>query len=233
MISVINHLILKFMRWFFNHLYHGCASSYDFVSSLVSFGRWQEWVKTAIAQMKGNHVLELGFGPGHLLQALAEEGYCVFGVDESRQMCRIAQRRVKKLAASEGGIQIMRGRAEALPFADGSMDCIVATFPSEYILHPDTLTGCKRVLAAEGRVVILAGVAIGGKSWYKRLLRRIYLVTHQSVQDISPRMAWLKPLETAGFKTGVVRQQFKDDELILIILTKAETPFSGNENQVQ
>src|SRR5690606_17223631 len=51
--------------------------------------------------------------------------------------------------------RLVRAQAQHLPFAAASFDEIVATFPSEYILHPDTLHAIQRVLQPQGQLLVL------------------------------------------------------------------------------
>jgi ubiquinone/menaquinone biosynthesis C-methylase UbiE len=71
-------------------LYHQLAWTYDFVTSVVSLGRWSDWVQSALPYLNGR-VLEFGFGPGHLLPSLSENNLPAFGLDESRQMAHLAR----------------------------------------------------------------------------------------------------------------------------------------------
>ena len=41
-----------------------------------------------------------------------------------------------------------------MPFGAGSFDTVVSTFPAPYILEPDTLAECARVLQRGGRLVV-------------------------------------------------------------------------------
>ena len=75
-----------------------------------------------------SRVLEIGFGPGLGLAALAErvpEGQ-VIGVDPSLLMHRHAGRR-NAAAIAEGRIVLHRGAAAALPLSDASIDAAMMT----------------------------------------------------------------------------------------------------------
>ena len=87
--SIWNRLV----RYGFRLLYNELAWSYDVVSWTVSFGRWRDWQKTTLPFLIGHRVLEIAHGPGHLLIAIGESGYQVFGIDLSRHMIKQAQRR--------------------------------------------------------------------------------------------------------------------------------------------
>jgi len=225
--SVFNPLMKWFLTRFYDLLYHSMAWIYDIVSASVSLGHWNDWVRVVLPEIKGLRVLELGFGPGHLLLAIGNTGVRVVGLDESMQMCRIANRRLHKKRNSPYQNIIVRGRAESLPFLEEGLDCIVATFPSDYILDLRTVTECFRVLKPGGQVVILVGVKIGGSRWYRRFLRQIYQITHQSVEEIEAHTNWITPIKRVGFQVDSIKRQYLEDELSIVLLVKDETPFSS------
>jgi len=203
-----------FLRIFFDQLYHTFAWSYDFVASVVSCGRWSGWVTSVIPFIQGEGVLELGIGTGNLQKALAASGFQTFGVDESRQMLRIAK---KRAARHNLNPRLLRARSEALPLAANSVDTIVATFPSEYIFQPETLHACRRVLRPGGRLVVLLGVQVGGNGVRNRLLLILYHVTGQGTPDLAVLEKSLAGLAKYGFKASVEPLLFKQDTLTVII----------------
>lgn len=174
------------LRIFFYLLYHPLAGLYDLVAALVSFGKWRQWVLSVVPYIEGARVLELGHGPGHLQKALQERGYCAFGLDFSRQMGQLAKRKLGN------GHRLVRGRAQALPFPDEAFSCIVATFPSEYILERSTLEEARRVLKADGKILVIPGIRFRATDWFWGLLRRIWKVT---AQDLLPPLPALEGLQ--------------------------------------
>ncbi|HMP40463.1 MAG TPA: class I SAM-dependent methyltransferase, partial [Roseiflexaceae bacterium] len=74
--------------------------------------------------------LELGCGPGHLQQQLAESGMPVYGIDASPFMIRRSRRRADRNGYA---FQLLRADARRLPFANRCFDTVMATFPSDYI----------------------------------------------------------------------------------------------------
>ena len=106
--TVISDLIRKF----FKYLYHQLAFSYNWVSSIVSLGMWDDWILTTQPFLKGSKILELGHGTGKLLLQLTKNGVNTVGIDESRQMSQIAK---KQLLRNGFKPQIITAAAQYLP----------------------------------------------------------------------------------------------------------------------
>src|SRR5262245_24338676 len=74
-----------------------------------------------------DNVLEIGFGPGVVMQRvahLAPEGK-VAGIDQSSEM--VEQARARNAAAVQSGrVEVRRGSVESLPFEDNSFDKALA-----------------------------------------------------------------------------------------------------------
>lgn len=102
----------------------------------------------------GEHILDLGCGPGLLTQELARavgpDG-TVTGIDPSPVMRDTAMER----CANEPAVQILDGTAQSLPLGDGSVDKAASLQVFEYL---DDLSGpiaeLHRILRPGGRVVI-------------------------------------------------------------------------------
>lgn len=170
------------LRLFFYYFYHQFAWTYDFVAALVSIGRWDLWIQAAVPFLTGRDVLEVGFGPGHLQAILAASGRKITGLDESRQMVRLARNRLKSSGLSPS--RLIRGRTQGLPFDEKVFDTVVSTFPSEYIFEPETLREIHRVLRDDGRLVIVPAASIIGKDLTDRLAAWIFHVTHQAPASV-------------------------------------------------
>ncbi len=201
----------RFMRLFFNLLYHPFAFTYDLVAAAVSFGRWKTWVMTVLPFIEGTHILELGHGPGHLQRILLNRKLLVVGLDESTQMGILAKRRLGITA------KLTRGLAQTLPFASKSFDCAVATFPTDYIFDSRTLSEISRCLSDGGRLIVLP------VAWPKSpLLRWLYKITGESPSKLGDTLASRikKPFENAGFDTHTELVEVKSSSLLIVVAKK-------------
>ncbi|KDR96630.1 demethylmenaquinone methyltransferase / 2-methoxy-6-polyprenyl-1,4-benzoquinol methylase [Peptoclostridium litorale DSM 5388] len=133
-----------------------------------------------LAAMKGDTVLEIGFGTGRCILALAESVGSfgmVYGIDISKGMCQITRNRVQRAGLSD---RVVLECADALnlPFADGFFDAIFMSFTLELFDTPEIpllLDECTRVLNKVGRICIVALSKEGNhknvKSFYEWLHR--------------------------------------------------------------
>ena len=185
----------KLYGWATHRLYNEFAWAYDVVSWIVSLGHWDRWRKESLAHVQGTHVLEIGFGTGALLLEMAARGLPVCGLDRSPAMQRITTRKMRRRGTWAPRIL---GRTQTLPFADSSFDTVIATFPAEYILAPETLRDVARVLADGGRFVV-AGLA--GQIEHP-LLRLLFKPIYGDVRDGA--LAYFEQAATAaGFQAHV------------------------------
>jgi ubiquinone/menaquinone biosynthesis C-methylase UbiE len=205
------NLIQRFMRAFFHLLYHPFAFTYDLVAAAVSFGRWKDWTKEVLPFIKGTRILELGHGPGHLQRILLDLKLAPVAIDESAQMGTLAKRRLGN------GHKLTRGLAQHLPFANHSFDCVVSTFPTEYIFHAQTLSEIRRCLSDTGRLIVLP------VAWPKSgFLQWLYQVTGESPADgqTSIKSKIQETFINAGFETKVEIVELQSGTLMIVIANK-------------
>jgi ubiquinone/menaquinone biosynthesis C-methylase UbiE len=208
----------RFLKYFFYFLYHDLAWTYDWVAETVSIGQWKYWITTALPYLKGHDILELGHGPGHLLSFLALKGFNVIGLDQSRQMGKMAHHSLKKIFSNphDGYANIpllVRGLAEYIPLPDQSIDSIIATFPTRYIFEPETLASVYRVLRPGGKFIILLSAEITGKSLPFQLARWLFQVTGES-EVWNPLL--FEPIETMGMPASILWSDLKNSRVLII-----------------
>jgi ubiquinone/menaquinone biosynthesis C-methylase UbiE len=164
----------------FHLLYNQMAFTYDTVSRVVSLGEWQSWVLSVIPHLKtppGTPVLELAHGTATLQIALQTMGYHNVGIDLSSAMGRLAQ---QKLQAAGLAPRLAQADAGALPFAAESFAAVACTFPTAFILAPQTLSEVWRVLQPNGRLVIVPNAALTSGGLAQQGIEAAYRATGQN-----------------------------------------------------
>ena len=139
----------------FEGLYGPAVPVYDWVSRVGFAGEWARWQRTALAFVRAGPALELGPGTGDLLPILGAQGLRPVGLDLSAPMLARARRKARR--RGDRSPVLVRGRAEALPFADAAFGAVVATFPSAYIFRDATWGEIARVLRPGGDVAAVLG----------------------------------------------------------------------------
>lgn len=136
------------------------APRYDRLNRILSAGRDTGWRRRAVALARlgpGQVALDVGTGTGDLafgLVAASEPSARVIGADISSVMLEALRRRGE--ASGQRRVMPLLATAERLPFADGSLDRVVAGFAVRNF--GDLALGLRetrRVLRAGGRAVIL------------------------------------------------------------------------------
>ncbi|WP_225767897.1 class I SAM-dependent methyltransferase [Inquilinus sp. Marseille-Q2685] len=131
----------------------------------------------ALRALRPASVLDVGCGVGALLRAVAADG-AVRGVG-------LAPEEAAAERARAAGLDVQPGRAEALPFADGSFDVVTLEYVAHHVEHlPRALREAARV--ARRAVLVLDGwydealpsqrVMRDLDGWRKRIDRRLGMV---------------------------------------------------------
>jgi ubiquinone/menaquinone biosynthesis C-methylase UbiE len=210
------NLTQRFTRAFFRLLYHPFAFTYDLVAAAVSFNQWKNWIFSILPLIEGTHTLELGHGPGHLQRILLNQGLVTFAIDESAQMGKLAKRR---LGDSHN---LIRALAQQIPFADESFNSVIATFPTEYIFDGQTLSGIKRVLRKDGKLIVLLA------AWPKsRILAWLFKITEQTPSEAydSIKTKIKKSLTAAELKPEIQIIEVKSGNLFVVIAQQQESQY--------
>ncbi|MGW4488083.1 methyltransferase domain-containing protein [Amycolatopsis sp. NPDC004368] len=159
-------------------------------------------VLALLAPRPGERVLDVGSGPGYLLESIARavgETGAACGVDPSAAMNTLAAGRTADLP----WVTLDEGDAIALPHPDDSFDAAVSTQVYEYVPDvPAALAELRRVLRPGGRVLILDTDA-DSLVWHtgdRELHRRVLAAWDEHLAH--PRLPRVLPslLRRAGFR---------------------------------
>jgi ubiquinone/menaquinone biosynthesis C-methylase UbiE len=129
------------------------------------------WRHELLADLSGS-VLEVGAGTGANLAHYPAGVTRLVLTEPDVRMARQLQTRLD--AEPRAGVELVHADAEALPFADGSFDAVVATLLLCSVASPDrALAEIQRVLRPGGVFVFLEHVAAGDgtsrRAWQERL----------------------------------------------------------------
>ena len=179
---------------FARSLFDGLPARYDLLAEVLSFGqngRWRKTMVDAVTSPPPGRVLDVATGTAGVALMLAERtGAAITGVDLTANMLRRGRDRVERRGAS-GRIRLIVGRAEQLPFPDGTFDALTFTYLMRYVSDPAaTIRELARVVRPGGRIanlefavprnvvlragwfgytrlmLPLGGLLLGGREWF-------------------------------------------------------------------
>ena len=142
-------------------MFDAIAGRYDFLNRLLSLGqdaRWRARLKDLLPGGERLDILDLATGTADVLIALAKDEPRInrgVGIDLSGKMLSIGRRKIEAVGLSTR-LMIEQGDAQALPFCDGTFDCVTISFGIRNM--PDlrlALLEMYRVTKKGGRVLIL------------------------------------------------------------------------------
>ena len=149
------------------------------------------WVIDLLKVTPNDRVLEVGFGPGVVIQRLVKRGIAghVAGIDLSREMVEQARSR-NGAAVQHGRVKLRRGSVESLPFNDGSFDKALA------INSMQVLAECR------GRA---ARITTGDESWrrYRNWLYPLFGAAKRRIGG-STHGRWLQAGPCGGVGQGIL-----------------------------
>jgi demethylmenaquinone methyltransferase/2-methoxy-6-polyprenyl-1,4-benzoquinol methylase len=140
-------------------LFAPLGETYDRYARLLSFGQDPRWRSFLVSRVPAGElrVLDVATGTAAVAIGLArtQPARTVVGIDQSAEMLEAGRRRVKQAGLSER-IELIEGRAEALPFADGEFDALTFTYLLRYVDDVQaTLRELARVVRPGGTVAML------------------------------------------------------------------------------
>jgi demethylmenaquinone methyltransferase / 2-methoxy-6-polyprenyl-1,4-benzoquinol methylase len=180
---------------FAQQLFAPLPRRYDRLAEVLSMGQNRRWRRAMVDHVVSDHtgiVLDVASGTAGVALQLAERSESrVVGVDLTLDMLRQGRRNVADRAMVDR-IQLLAGRAEELPFRDGTFNALTFTYLLRYVEDPRaTLDELARVLEPGGPVASLdflvpnscfwrfwwwlytrlalpaGGYLTGGRDWYE------------------------------------------------------------------
>jgi demethylmenaquinone methyltransferase/2-methoxy-6-polyprenyl-1,4-benzoquinol methylase len=149
-------------------LFSPLAATYDRYASLLSFGqdpRWRRFLASRVEAGPGDTVLDVATGTAAVaIELVRGHGCSVVGVDQSPEMLATGRERVARSGLGDR-ISLGEGRAEELPYADGSFDALTFTYLLRYVDHPGPILAALARLVRPGGTVAMLEFAVPTGIW--------------------------------------------------------------------
>ena len=108
-----------------------------------------------LAPSGGEHILEIGFGPGRALGLISSRGATATGIDVSEAMVTLAGKRNRDLIQT-GALRLSISDGATIPLPDDSVDAVVSVHNVYFWAEPHTtIEEIARVLRPGGRVLLV------------------------------------------------------------------------------
>ena len=198
--------------------YNRLSRWYDLIAGSTE-KKYRDWGLQKLSAQPGEKILEIGFGTGHCLAALANAVGTtgrVIGLDISEGMLSITRERLQQAGLNDRA-DLHLGDAARLDFLEsGSLDGVFMSFTLELFDNPEiphVLQECYRLLKPGGRLAVVSmtktdppGVAVRMYEWFHAHLpdyadcrpifaRQALEQSGFAIQDVSISSMWGLPVE--------------------------------------
>lgn len=158
-----------------------------------------------LAPIDGRRVLDVGTGTGRAAIALARAGAVVTGIDASREMLAVAERRARE---EQAAVTFAVGDAHRIDFPDRSFDAVVCL---RVLMHtPDWRASLRELCRVAGDRVVFDYPSLFSAAAIQAAVRRVTHRFNRSVEAyrvFSPS-AVARVLAEAGFRVAGEHRQF-------------------------
>lgn len=190
-----------------------------FIAFVMARETWAQNVQAidALEIAHGDHVLDIGSGPGRSIAELAARapGGRIVGIDPSELMADIAVRRNAKLVKARRA-EILVASAASLPFADESFDKALCVHVIYFWNDLDTaFREIARVMKPGGRFALLFRTSADERA-VSAFPAEVY--NFRALRDV------VAPLEAAGFAVDTRQDVCDAGTPALLIAAKRRTP---------
>jgi ubiquinone/menaquinone biosynthesis C-methylase UbiE len=146
------------------------AETYESFMVPTLFRPWASHLVEAAAPQAGERILDVGCGTGIVARLAAAHGGAngeITGIDISPHMLEVARTMAKREGAA---VRWHEGRAEELPFQDGSFDLVLSQFALMFFADREAaLREMRRVLANGGRTLLSVWQGLDKHPFYQTL----------------------------------------------------------------
>lgn len=199
--------------------YNRLSRWYDVIAGSTE-KMYRDWGLEKLCAQPSEKILEIGFGTGHCLVALAKAvgpAGRVIGLDISDGMWAVARERLDREGLTDR-VELHLGDAAELDFIRAnSLDGVFMSFTLELFDSPEipgVLQECHRILKPNGRIVVVSmtktnppGIAVRIYEWFHEHLpdyadcrpifaRQALEQARFQIQDVSVSSMWGLPVET-------------------------------------
>ena len=177
------------------------------VGNVMARGNEHEagWTVSLLNIQPGQHILEIGFGPGVAIQYASQKAAhgLVAGVDYSETMVQVARKR-SAAAIKAGRVDLKYGEVSSLPYPDASFDTAFTIHCIYFWAKPiDGLRELGRILKPGG---LLAVTIMPKDKWLKERTPPPDVFTLYSIDEVAHL------LSEAGFREVRVERYPRPDE---------------------